>query len=153
MRHLSATLIATYIFVATPAHAQEREWTLDAASEDAFLVFGVPQTEDVGVSLWCKIGSGKITLMTPESGSKLRDGVAAPMAVSVQGKTYGLQGRTSIGSDAGSGSVETELKPNDPLFEALEKADRFSLEAAGHKTTFPLLDADVAGLLKLCRTT
>ena len=147
------TLAFLFAMMPQPALAQEREWTLDAATEDAFLVFGVPQTEDVGFSLWCKIGSGKITMMTPEPGLKLKDGVAAPMAVSVLGKTYGLQGRTSIGSEPGATSVETELLPTDPLFEALEKADRFSLEAVGHKSVFPLLDADVAGLIKLCQST
>ena len=75
------------------------------------------------------------------------------LAVSVLGKTYGLQGRTSIGSEPGATSVETELLPTDPLFEAFEKADRFSLEAVGHKSVFPLLDADVAGLIKLCQST
>ena len=87
MRFMLAIFYATCIVIG-PALAQERAWTLDAATEDAFLVFGVPQTEDVGFSLWCKIGSGKITMMTPEPGLKLQDGVAAPMAVLISTSRY-----------------------------------------------------------------
>ena len=33
--------------------AQERQWSLDAGDQDAYLIFGVPDSDDVGVSLWC----------------------------------------------------------------------------------------------------
>ena len=38
--------------------AQERQWTLDASDEDAYLIFGVPESDDVGLSLWCPIQKG-----------------------------------------------------------------------------------------------
>ena len=132
------------------AFAQEREWTLDAAAEDAFLVFGVAQTDDVGVSFWCKIGSGKINLLAPEPGIRLPDSAPKTIALTIAGKTYNIQGRTSTGTDPGLGSIEAELALNDPLFDAVKSADRFSLTASGHKSVYPTVGADFDGLLKLC---
>ena len=134
-----------------PAFAQEREWVLDAAAEDAFLVFGVAQTDDVGVSFWCKIGSGKINLLAPEPGIKLPDSAPETIALTIAGKTYSIKGRTSTGTDPGLGSIEAELALNDPLFDAVKSADRFSLTASGHKSVYPTVGADFDGLLKLCR--
>ncbi len=61
--------VAKLGFLATifvqPAFAQEREWLLDAVEEDVFLVFGVPDTNDVGVSFWCKIGTGVVSVFAP----------------------------------------------------------------------------------------
>ena len=47
--------------LAGAAHAQEREWMLDASDEDAYLIFGVPETDDGGISLWCRIGKGTVS--------------------------------------------------------------------------------------------
>ena len=151
MKRLLSTVVLVCTWAGTSL-AQEREWILDAAAEDAFLVFGVPQTEDVGLSFWCKIGSGKINLLTPEPGIKLKDAMPTTIAVTVAGKTYNVQGRTAIGSDSMRGSVEAEIRPDDPLFDALKSTDRFSIQASGHKTVYPTEGADFAGLLKVCLT-
>jgi hypothetical protein len=154
MKHLITTatiLVSLAGTLANAAFAQEREWTLDAAAEDAFLVFGVAQTDDVGVSFWCKIGSGKINLLAPEPGIKLPEAEAETIALTIAGKTYNVKGRTSTGSDPGLGSVEAELALNDPLFDAVKSADRFSLTASGHKSVYPTAGADFDGLLKLCQ--
>lgn len=36
-------LVLALGLLAGAAHAQEREWTLDASEEDAYLIFGVPE--------------------------------------------------------------------------------------------------------------
>ncbi len=147
-------LIATTTILAClagTALAQEREWVLDAADEDAFLVFGVAQTDDVGISFWCKIGSEKVNLLAPESKSGLQNSLTETLALTVAGKTFNVIGRRSLGAEPGTGSVEAELTTGDPLFDAVKSADRFSLTASGHKSVYPTVGADFDGLLKLCQ--
>jgi hypothetical protein len=45
--------------------AQEREWNFNTGDEEAYLVFGVPESDDVGVSFWCTIGRGDIGIFLP----------------------------------------------------------------------------------------
>ena len=147
---LGATILG--IWALTPAHAQEREWLLDAADEDAFLVFGVPETDDVGVSLWCKIGSGKVKLFFPEGSAELKADSSADFTVTVGDKAHVLKGTTTENAMTGATSIETELQIYDPLFRELELADRFAAKIGSHETTYPLVDAGLGSLFKLCRT-
>ena len=65
------------------AQAQEREWSLDVSEEEAYLIFGVPDTDDVGVSLWCPVGKGVVRLYLPVPTaeiSKAEDN-AAPLTI------------------------------------------------------------------------
>ncbi len=154
MKHLitAAIILASLAGPLTSSvFAQEREWVLDAADEDAFLVFGVAQTDDVGMSFWCKIGSGKINLLAPEYNAGVNPSLTETLALTVAGKTFNVMGRRSFGAEPGSGSVEAELALNDPLFDAVKSADRFSLTASGHKSVYPTVGADFDGLLKLCQ--
>ena len=66
-----STFIALAMLAGT-AHAQEREWVLDTSDEDAYLIFGVPDSDDVGVSLWCPIGRGVVNLFVPRPTEELR---------------------------------------------------------------------------------
>ena len=134
------------------AQAQERAWTLDATGEDAFLVFGVPQTEDVGTSLWCKIGSKKITMFHVAPGKKLDDQVAIVMTATLAGKNYALQAHSGFASENTTASVEVDFNIGDPFLQQLIGADLLTLEVAGHKSTFPLFGADFASLYKICAT-
>lgn len=146
---VSAFLIG--IFLAGSARAQERQWQLDAAGTDAYLVFGVPETDDVGLSLWCKIGSGTIKLFFPEGSASLKPDTKADFKVTIGDHTYTLQGTTSANLMTGATSIETEVKAGDALIADLSKADRFSTDIGGHALTFPLIEADLQGLIKLCR--
>lgn len=138
------------VFFANSALAQERQWNLDATGEDAFLVFGVPQSDDVGVSFWCKLGSKKLKLFAPIPQDKVKDNAMIKFIGVVDGKNYALRGRASITEASGNPNVETELSTDDPMIDSLQKADRFSLTVGSHKSTFPLTDADLPALLKLC---
>lgn len=147
---LGATLLG--IGALTAAQAQEREWLLDAADEDAFLVFGVPETDDVGVSFWCKIGSGKVKLFFPEGSAELQPDSTADFTVTISGKTHTLKGTTTANAMTSATSVETELQIDDALLRELEQADRFAAKIGSHETTYPLVDAGLGSLFKLCRT-
>lgn len=134
------------------AQAQEREWILDAADEDAFLVFGVPETDDVGVSFWCKIGSGKVKLFFPEGSASLTPNTQSEFTVTIAGKDHHFKGTTSANDMTGATSIETELPVDDPVFAELQSADRFASHIGDHSTTYPLIDAGLDNLLRLCRT-
>lgn len=156
MRQMKTTLLATALFCAAlmpvPAFAQEREWLLDAADQDAFLVFGVPETDDVGVSLWCKLGSGKVKLFFPEGSPDLKPEETADFVITVDGRAHTLKGSTSANAMTGATSIEAELPVDDPVLGELLKADRFAARIASHELTFPLVDAGLENLLKICRS-
>ncbi len=134
-----------------PVLAQEREWLLDVATEDAFLAFGVPETDDVGVSLWCKIGSGKLRIFVPDGSPDLEAGKTTEFKVNVAGKDHLVKGQTTANQMSGQASVEAEMPLNDPIVSALLNADRFKVIVQKHEMTFPLADANLDDLLKLCR--
>ena len=68
---------------AVSAHAQEREWLLDAGSEEAYLIFGVPDTDDVGVSLWCPLKKGMVNLYLQRPAEELSKLKAREVALKV----------------------------------------------------------------------
>jgi hypothetical protein len=131
--------------------AQEREWQLDATDQDAFLVFGVPQSDDVGVSFWCRLGSKKLKLMAPIVGTRLKQGASIPVVVQIGGKDFAMIGRSAIGAKGTQDTVEAETPAEGPLVDALKTSDRFGVKVGAHQATYPLLNADLEGLLKLCR--
>src|SRR6185503_14762561 len=85
----------TLTFVPSLASAQEREWSFDTGEEDAYLVFGVPQTEDVGVSFWCTIGAAEIKVFLPEAAESLTADKTATIDFEVEGKHYPASGEIS----------------------------------------------------------
>jgi hypothetical protein len=150
MRRLFINSFAV-VMLSVPCLAQEREWQLDATDQDAFLVFGVPQSDDVGVSFWCKLGSKKLKVMAPVVKGRVKNNSNIPVVVQVGGKDFALSGRTAVGAKGNEDSVEAETQAKGPLVDALQSGDRFSVKVGGHEATYPLLDADLDGLLKLCR--
>jgi hypothetical protein len=150
MRHFYLLCCLMTMF-SSVAVAQEREWQLDATDQDAFLVFGVPQSEDVGVSFWCKLGSKKLKLMAPILGTRLRPGASIPVVMQIGGKDFALTGRSAIGAKGTQDTVEAETPATGPLIDALNSSDRFGVKVGSHQSTYPLLNADLDGLLKLCR--
>ena len=152
MRPILFTILAVTLLAAATggARAQEREWSLDAADEDAFLVFGVPETDDVGVSLWCKIGSGKVKFFFPEGSADLEPDTSAQFTLTINDKAHVLTGSTSANEMSGATSIETEMPVTDPLLAEITKASRFTAVIGTHTITFPLMDAGFENLLRLC---
>ena len=147
-----ALLCILAISVAPKALAQEREWLLDVAAEDAFLAFGVPETDDVGVSLWCKIGSGTLRIFVPDGSADLEPGKTTAFKLHIAGNEHVLQGQTTANDVSGLTSIEAEIPADDPIVGALTEADRFKVVVQKHEMTFPLTDANLKDLLRLCRT-
>lgn len=135
---LSATLFAT------PALAQERQWVLDVAGEDVFLAFGVPSTNDVGVSFLCKIGKKDVSLFSPLVNSEKHP----KLNFSVGELNFPLVAK--INDNEGAKTIEALLKPQRKILDALQVEERFEVSIGKHKVTYPLADADFKGLMKLC---
>jgi hypothetical protein len=133
--------LVALVITATPAFAQEREWSLGASGQDVFLAFGVPETADIGVSFWCKIGGKDVSLFAPILGPS---NDATKVSLDVEGHAY------ELGAKISDGSIEAALKPQGDVIAALKAADRFALNIGSHKTTYPLDGADFDGLVAMC---
>jgi hypothetical protein len=134
----------TVAMLAAPALAQEREWVLDVAGEDVFLAFGVPNTNDLGVSFWCKIGHDEVSLFSPFPGSEAKP----KLQIDIGANRFPLNEK--LNDNDGSKTVEARLRPQKQILEKLESAERFNVILGKHKVTYPLDGADFRGLLRLC---
>jgi hypothetical protein len=145
-------LLAAGLFMASlnMAHAQEREWVLDATDNEAFLVFGVPQTDDVGLSFWCKIGSKKMSAYLPANAAKLRVGEKTTMNITADGKTFHLPAKAALDGNKGKFTVEGQFEANNKLLPSLEAADDVTIAIKNFKASYPLADADFQGLRSAC---
>lgn len=148
MRFVSALLL--FVCSLSPALAQERQWSFDQTDKDAYLVFGVPETDDVGLSFWCTQRSGWITLFLPESDPALKPGRKTKVNVYAGGRRFRFEGATTANQEAGNISIEVRLKPDDRLFASLAEADRIRIVAGKSEHVFPLQEVDLATLLQLC---
>ena len=146
-------LLAGGLFASGGAHAQEREWTLDASEQEAYLIFGVADTDDVGVSLWCPANKGVVNLFVPRPTAELQKVARhhVPMTVTAGTETATFAGKIEINPDAPNSSVEVEMPVDNPLLKAMQSADRFTVKIDSQEVVFPLYDADIPGLLGHCR--
>jgi hypothetical protein len=146
-RFLLAALLAS---AALPASAQEREWIFDTGDEDAYLVFGVPDSDDVGVSFGCTLQSGEIRIFVPEAGGDLKPNDKIKLVITIAGRDFTFDGTTTANEMSATTSAEAEIRPDDPLFAELRKADRFTIKTGAEENTFPLEGADFDSLIRAC---
>lgn len=139
------------LLLAGAAFAQERQWTLDASDQDAYLIFGVPDSDDLGISLWCPIRQGTVNIFLPMIGEKMEAGTEITIILKAGDETAEIRGKTDDNLDAGVSSAEGQIEADHPVFEAMTKTDRFQVSVAKEEIILPLMEADVAGLLELCR--
>ncbi len=132
------------------AEAQERQWSLDATDRQAFLVFGVPETDDVGLSFWCDIGTNRMAAYLPDSFAKLKSGERTVMTLSVDGKGFALPATAARDPGSGHVTVEAKFKAKDALMKNLANGETVGVSIKGHHATYPLVDADFEGLLNTC---
>ena len=138
------------MLAAAAVHAQEREWTFDTAEEDAYLSFGVPETDDLGISFWCKMQSGEARVFLPEAGEEVKPSKNAKMHFTVDGTTYTFDATTTMNEEAGVPSAEATFPVTDKVFAAFKKADRFSVRVGKDEAVFPLEGADIDGFVRAC---
>jgi hypothetical protein len=135
------------------AVAQERVWSLDASGEDAFLVYGVPESDDVGVSVWCKIGTPKTSLFFPVTWTTFKDEETIPVEVTLGETIFKLTGNITAGETLNGSSIEADIPQGKAFFDAMKTTDRIKIMVGTHKSVYPLADAQIEGLLKLCQQT
>jgi hypothetical protein len=130
--------------------AQERQWRLDASDKDAFLVFGVPDTDDAGLSFWCKIGSGTVSIFAPFDRSLIKKDQTAPVELAIDEQKFAIKMKASLDVNSKTGSLQGPVSVNGTVMQAVTNANTFSFTAFGQRKNYPLADADVAGLLRVC---
>ncbi len=138
------------ISAVSPALAQERQWTLDASEREAYLVFGVPDTDDVGLSFWCEIGSGKISIFEPLDHKLLKKDKKIRIDLVLGDVKFNIVAKASTSPESRSASLEALVAVDGTVMQAASKAQIISVIALGRKSSYPMFDADVAGLLRLC---
>jgi hypothetical protein len=151
--HRSLALLLALGLASGAAHAQERDWALDASDQEAYLIFGVSDTDDVGVSLWCRTRKDMVNLYVPRPTAELEQlsRRKVPLTVKAGEETATFAGKIDLNRGYPSSSVEVEMPVDNPVLKALEKADRFSVKIGDQEVVFPLYNADVTTLLGLCR--
>ena len=151
--HRSLALLLALGLASGAAHAQERDWALDASDQEAYLIFGVSDTDDVGVSLWCRTRKDMVNLYVPRPTVELEQlgRRKVPLTVKAGEETATFAGKIDLNRGYPSSSVEVEMPVDNPLLKALEKADRFSVKIGDQEVVFPLYNAHVTTLLGLCR--
>jgi hypothetical protein len=132
------------------AHAQERQWRLDVSVEDAFLVFGVPDTDDAGFSFWCKIGSGTVSIFAPFDRSLIKRDQTVPVELVIGDQVFKIKMKATLDINSKTGSIEGPVSVDGTVMKAVASGISISLSTLGHKASYPLIDADVAGLLRTC---
>lgn len=150
LRRLQFGISLVFIILVTPlsAIAQEREWQLDAQGEDAYLVFGVPNTDDIGISLWCKIGEKTVSIFAPIPPTI--KSVDATIALQIDEREYRL--KPKINTENNNPTLEAELQPSEELMSAIAVAERIGLQIGDHKSVFPTEGANFTEFNKLCTT-
>jgi hypothetical protein len=150
MRPRLPIMLATLVLGSVPSLAQERIWTLDQTDAEVYLVFGVPETDDVGVSFWCTQQSGIVKLYFPESDPKLKPAEEVNFKLEVSAKIFPLKGKTAFNEESTGTSLEAELKTTDPVFAALQTANRFAVKIGSSNHVFPVGEADFPTFLDVC---
>ncbi len=135
---------------ASTSLAQEREWTLNASDKEAFLVFGVPDTDDVGMSFWCEIGTNKFSIFVNNIAGQLKDGQRAEMAIEIDNHKFSVKAKAAVEKAGRSKSLEGQIPSNDPILKSAESGSILKTTIQGHTNTYPLIDADFTGLLRTC---
>jgi hypothetical protein len=147
---LGIVLAAFLACMAVPAWAQEREWIFDTADENAYLVFGVPDSDDAGVSFGCTLQSGEIRIFIPEAGDDLVPDQKIKLTVTVGDKPFVYDGLTAANEMSATTSAEAVMPATDALFAELRKTDRFTVKTGQEENTFPLEGADFDSLVHAC---
>jgi hypothetical protein len=150
MKKILLFSIGLFLASGSVAQSQEREWSLDATDQEAFLVFGVPNTDDVGLSFWCKIGSKKMSAYMPANVAKLHVGEKTTMNITASNKTFRLPAKAALDGSKGKFTVEGQFNANDALLGTLQQADDVAITIKNFKANYPLTDADFSGLLSAC---
>jgi hypothetical protein len=143
-------ILVSIVMLAAQAQAQERSWNLDTSDTEAFLTFGVAESDDVGVSFWCKIKSGMIHIFLPDADASLKPNRKIRVGLSVSDKTFRFRAKTLANEEAATTSIEALIDARNPVFDLMKDANKFTIKAGNESQNFPLDGADIGALLRIC---
>ena len=143
-------VIIALLSTASTSLAQEREWTLNTSEKEAFLVFGVPDTDDVGLSFWCEIGTNKTSLFINGAPLQLKQNQTATVTATIDDKVFHLKAKAAVDRQGQRPSLEGQFKNDDPILKAAENGSQLKVTVLSQTNTYPLIDADFVGLDRSC---
>lgn len=144
-------VVPALAFLAFPAVAQERQWSVDSSDKQAFLVFGVPDTADVGLSFWCDIGSNKMSLFVPVASTTAKPGQRPLVIATVNGQTFKFKSDVEKDEASGLVNVESQFSSSDAFYKTVMASDTITVQVKSEKKSYPLSDADFEGLNRACK--
>ena len=134
----------------TQAHAQERQWSLDTVNNQAFLVYGVPESDDVGLSFWCDIGKSNIQAFLPETVAAIKNGERISIGFDIDGHSEKILAKVARDDGTGKLTVATTFGLQGSLMRALRAGQFLAINVKGHVTSLPIADAEFDGLVDAC---
>ena len=146
-------LTFTFLALLATSHlawAQERQWSLNASEKEAFLVFGVPDTDDVGLSFWCEIGTNKTSFFVNGAPLQLKQNQSTNIKVTIDNQVFVIKAKAAIDSRGQRPSLEGQFKNDDPMLKAAQNGSILKVAVLGQTNTYPLIDADFVGLQRNC---
>jgi hypothetical protein len=147
----SALTALILVALAAPALAQERQWSIDNSDKQAFLVFGVPETADVGLSFWCDVGAKSMSMFVPVSGATAKPGQHPKVSAMVAGRTFSFKSEVEKDQASGLVNVEVQFDQNAAFYRAVMASDTIAVKVKSEKKSYPLGDADFAALNRACK--
>ncbi len=150
MRTAFLTTYFVALLVSTQALAQERQWSLDTVNNQVFLVFGVPESDDVGLSFWCDIGKSRVQAFLPETVAAIHAGENIKIDMDIDGHTEKIVAKVARDGGSQKLTVETTFGLTGSLMQSLRAGQSLRINVKGHDSSFPIADADFDGLVDAC---
>lgn len=139
------------VALAVPALAQERQWSIDTSDKQAFLVFGVPDTADVGLSFWCDVGAPSLSMFVPVSEATAKPGQHPQVTAMLSGRTFNFKSDVEKDQASGLVNVEVHFDQNAAFYKAVMASNTISVTVKSEKKSYPLGDADFDSLNRACK--
>ena len=150
MHRVFLIAVSLAFLLTAQARGQERQWSLDTINEQVFLVFGVPESDDVGLSFWCTIGKSKVQAFLPETVAAIHPGEVITIGVDIDGHSEKILGKVARDGGSQKLTVETVFGLTGSLMKALRAGQSLGINVKGHISSFPITDANFDGLVDAC---
>lgn len=154
--------------IAGPATAQDDEavWTLSLDGGEAYLVYGIPDSDDGRIALRCEKRSSKVTVMAPvehrvasklDASGQWRDARGranpwpVPVTLSSGAAKAQLPGQAQPDEMNGGSTVEAVTPTTSAVMQAFARSGRLALAAYGETVSEPPVPTKSLGaFLKAC---
>ena len=153
MERMKAFLFATFFYLislSSFAFAQERQWSLDSNEQNIFLVFGVPDTDDVGLSFLCKAGQRDISILFQINAAAMKPRLHNQLRIKASGQDFTIPAKVTPSQTPDSFAIEGQMKLDDNIWKALSASSDVTFIINNQTAIYPLTDANFVGLKSFC---